>query len=149
MTTKLKLLQICNDLVDKRINGYKEEISLIKDAIESNDKGNLEEDDIGNSNLLGDLEKNLGYLADAQKNKAQLQLIKPNIVNNEAVLGSIVKTNLIHFYIAVSLGKIDLGDEESYYAISFSSPIGQLLRNKKVNDQFEFNQSKYIIKEIK
>lgn len=148
MTTKLLLLQICNNLVEKRINGYKEEINLIKDAIESSDKGNLEEDDVGNSNLLSDLEKNLGYLADAQKNKAQLQLIKPSIINNEAVLGSIVKTNLMNFYIAVSLGKIDVEDE-SFYAISFSSPIGQLLRNKKVNDQFEFNQSKYIIKEIK
>jgi len=39
MTTKQRLLQICNERVDKRINDYKEEITLIKESIESNDKG--------------------------------------------------------------------------------------------------------------
>lgn len=147
MTLKQQLLQICNERVDKRINDYKEEIALIKESIESNDKGDSEDDDSGNGKLLNDLEKNLEHLNDAQKTKAHLQLINTNMVNNDVVLGSVVKTNLMNFYIASSMGKIDF-DNESYYAISLNSPIGQLLRNKMVNGQFEFNQSKYIIKEI-
>jgi transcription elongation GreA/GreB family factor len=147
MTTKQQLLQICNMRVDKRINDYKEEINLIKDSIESNDKGNSEDDDSGNGKLLNDLEKNMEHLNDAQKTKAHLQLIKTNTVFNDVVLGSIVKTNQRFFYISTSIGEINL-DNETYFAISLNSPIGQLLKNKTVNEQFEFNQTKYVITEI-
>ncbi|AJR04946.1 hypothetical protein [Siansivirga zeaxanthinifaciens] len=147
MTTKQRLLQICNEHVDKRINDYKEEINLIKESIASNDKGNSEDDDSGNGKLLNDLEKNMGYLADANKTKEYLKLIKTNVEPVDVVLGSIVKTNEMNFYIATSIGKIDL-DSDVYFAISLNTPIGQLLKNKKVNDSFEFNQKKYVIQEI-
>ncbi len=147
MTTKQRLLQICNERVDKRINDYKEEINLIKDSIESNDKGNSEGDDSGSGKLLNDLEKNMGYLNDAKKTKEYLSNIKTNVESNDAVLGSIVKTNIMNFYISTSIGKIDLEDE-TFYAISVNSPIGQLLINKSVNASFEFNQNKYIVSQI-
>lgn len=147
MTIKQQLLQICNERVDKRISDYKEEINLIKDAIENNDRGNSEDDDSGNGKLLNDLEKNMAYLNDAYKTKDYLKQIKTNANTNDVVLGSIVKTNQMTFYIATSIGKIEL-DNEIYYAISLSSPIGQLLKNKTVNTSFEFNQNKYTITEI-
>ncbi|WP_308991893.1 hypothetical protein QLS71_016540 [Mariniflexile litorale] len=147
MTTKQKLLQICNNHVDKRINDYKEEVNLIKESIASNDKGNSEGDDSGNGKLLNDLEKNMTYLNDAKKTKEYLSNIKTNIDSKEAVLGSIVKTNMMSFYISTSIGKIEL-DDAVFYAISVNSPIGQLLINKPIHTSFEFNQNKYTITEI-
>ncbi len=147
MTTKQRLLQICNERVDKRINDYKEEITLIKESIESNDKGSSEDDDSGSGKLLNDLEKNMAHLNDAKKTKDYLSNIKTNVESTEAMLGSIVKTNIMNFYISTSIGKIDLEDA-TYYAISVNSPIGQLLINKPVNTSFEFNQNKYVITEI-
>ncbi len=147
MTTKQRLLQICNERVDKRINDYKEEITLIKESIESNDKGSSEDDDSGSGKLLNDLEKNMAHLNDAKKTKDYLSNIKTNVESTEAMLGSIVKTNIMNFYISTSIGKIDLEDA-TYYAISVNSPIGQLLINKPVKTSFEFNQNKYIITEI-
>ena len=147
MTTKQKLLQICNERVDKRISDYKEEVNLIKESIESTDKGNSEGDDSGSGKLLNDLEKNMSYLNDAKKTKDYLSNIKTNIESTDAILGSIVKTNVMNFYISTSIGKIDL-DDNVFYAISVNSPIGQLLINKPVNTSFEFNQNKYVITEI-
>jgi hypothetical protein len=147
MTTKQRLLQICNERVDKRINDYKEEITLIKESIESNDKGSSEDDDSGSGKLLNDLEKNMAHLNDAKKTKDYLSNIKTNVESTEAMLGSIVKTNIMNFYISTSIGKIDLEDA-TYYAISVNSPIGQLLINKPVKTSFEFNQNKYVITEI-
>ncbi|CAH8285947.1 hypothetical protein EV196_106157 [Mariniflexile fucanivorans] len=147
MTTKQKLLQICNERVDKRISDYKEEVNLIKESIESTDKGNSEGDDSGSGKLLNDLEKNMAYLNDAKKIKDYLSNIKTNIESTDAILGSIVKTNVMNFYISTSIGKIDL-DDDVFYAISVNSPIGQLLINKPVNTSFEFNQNKYVITEI-
>ncbi len=147
MTTKQKLLQICNERVDKRINDYKEEVNLIKESIASSDKSSSEDDDAGHGKLLNDLEKNMAYLNDAKKTKEYLSTIKTNIDSKDAMLGSIVKTNIMNFYIATSIGKIEL-DDAVFYAISVNSPIGQLLINKTVNAQFEFNQNKYVISEI-
>jgi hypothetical protein len=147
MTTKQKLLQVCNEYVDKRINDYKNEIQLIKESIASNDQGNSEDDDSGNGKLFNDLEKNMEHLNDANKTKEHLKLIKTNIDSQDAILGSIVKTDAMNFYISTSIGKIEL-DGDTYYAISMSSPIGQLLKNKSKNETFEFNQKKYLIKDI-
>jgi hypothetical protein len=147
MNTKQKLLQICNEYVDKRINDYKNEIQLIKESIASNDKGNSEDDDSGNGKLLNDLEKNMSYLNDARNTKEYLKQIKTNVESTEAMIGSIVKTNVMSFYISTSIGKIDI-DGDVYYAVSVNSPIGQLLINKPVNTRFELNQNKYVITEI-
>ena len=87
------------------------------------------------------------YLNDAKKTKDYLSNIKTNVESTEAMLGSIVKTNIMNFYISTSIGKIDLEDA-TYYAISVNSPIGQLLINKPVTTSFEFNQNKYVITEI-
>jgi len=147
MTTKQKLLQKCNEYVDKRINDYKNEIQLIKESIASNDQGNSEDDDSGNGKLFNDLEKNMEFLNDATKTKEHLKLIKTNIDSTDAILGSIVKTNIMNFYISTSIGKLEI-DDETFFAISLNSPIGQLLKNKAEKDSFEFNQKKYQITEV-
>ena len=115
--------------------------------IESNDKISDEDGESGNSQLLEDLEKNLNYLNEAQKVKDYLNLVKPNVVSQSVVLGSIVKTDSINFYIAISKGKVTVNDED-YYIISIQSPIGQLIKSKSVGHQFEFNGKSYEIKDI-
>src|SRR5690606_26216168 len=111
MTTKQKLLQMCNESVDKRINDYKNEIQLIKESISSNDKGSSEDDDSGNGKLLNDLEKNMTYLNDARNTKDYLKQIKTNVESKDVMIGSIVKTNMMNFYISTSIGKIDIDGE--------------------------------------
>lgn len=147
MNIKRDLLELCNQHANKRIADYKNEIELIKESIESNDKVSNEEDDSGNSKLLDDLEKNMSYLNEAQKTKERLQLIKPNLVSDATVLGSLVKTDSISFFLAISIGKVTLKNED-YYIISIQSPIGQLLKTKKKGDQVEFNGKLYKIKEV-
>src|SRR5690606_37222811 len=129
MTTKQKLLEKCNEYVDKRINNYKNEIQMIKDSIASNDQKNSEDDDSGNGKLFNDLEKNIEFLNDDTKTKVHLKLIKTNIESTDVILGSIIKTYIMNFYISTNIGKLEV-DDETYFAISLNSPIGQLLKNK-------------------
>lgn len=146
MTTKKLLLQACKDNVEKRITDYKNEIALLNEAIENNDKES-EGEDSGNGKLLNDLEKNAGYLNDVLKTREFLAQINPNSVNTTAAIGSIVKTETIIFYLSTSVGKIEINDE-TYYAISLQSPIGQLLKGKSETDTFKFNDKNYTILEI-
>jgi len=147
MTIKQQLLQICNEQVEKRITDYKNEIDLIKESIESNDKGGSDDDDSGNGKLLNDLEKNMGYLNDARKTQDYLKLVKANLLSTSAALGSLVKTDSLHYFISISAGKIQI-DNQDYYAISLQSPIGQLLKQKSAGDTFEFNGTKYTVTEV-
>lgn len=147
MKVKQELLALCHERIDKRIKDYKDEIELIKESIESNDKFSNEEDDSGNSKLMDDLEKNMGYLDDAKSAKERLNQVRPNLISEAIVLGSLVKTDSITFYIATSIGKVELHNKD-YYIISLASPIGQLLKQRKKGDRFEFNGKGYLIKNV-
>lgn len=147
MKIKTQLLEVCNNYVNKRIKDYKNEIDLIKESIESNDKISNDEGDSGNSKLLDDLEKNMNYLNDAQRSREYIQLIRPNLISDTAVLGSLIKTDSLTFFIAVSIGKVEVASDD-YYIISMLSPIGQQLKSKTKGHQFEFNGKKYTVTEI-
>src|SRR5690606_39569670 len=73
-----------------------------------------------------------------------LHVINPKTVYNNVVLGSLVKTTSNHFFIAISMGKIEL-DDADYFSISLGSPIGQLLKNKVVGDVIVFNNNTFTI----
>ncbi|WP_053991087.1 hypothetical protein [Mangrovimonas sp. TPBH4] len=147
MSLKHELLSACLEHVNKRIVSYKNEIELLKEAIESSDKSKDEDDDSGSGKLFDDLEKNGQHLADASKALDTLKIINPNLKHDSAVLGSLVTTNSAAFYLAVSIGKIEL-DTRPYLVISLNSPIGMLLKNKLTGDSVTFNNTTYTIKEI-
>jgi transcription elongation GreA/GreB family factor len=147
MKIKTELLQACLDYANKRIDNYKNELSTIKESIESNDKGGDDDDDSGNGKLFNDLEKNSQHLNDAQKMLDSIKAISPNVVSEHVVLGSFVKTTSNHFFISISAGKIDL-DDISVFAISPSSPIGMLLINKRKGDVVQFNNNSFTITEV-
>jgi transcription elongation GreA/GreB family factor len=147
-TLKSQLFDICITHVNKRITSYKDEIETIKDSIDSSDKSTDEDDASGNGKLMNDLEKNAQYLSDAYKMLDVIKQINPKTMHQNIVLGSLVKTSSSNFFIAVSIGKVEV-DDDSYYIISKSSPIGQLLLNKAVGDEIVFNANRYKILEVK
>lgn len=147
MKIKSDVLQACYDYANKRIANYKNEIDTIKESIESNDKAGDDEDASGNGKLFNDLEKNSQHLTDAQKMLDSLKAISPKMVSDTVRLGSLVKTTTNNFFISISAGKIDLEDM-SVFAISLSSPIGLLLKNKSKGDQVEFNGNSFTITEV-
>uniref|UniRef100_UPI00404AC5CF transcription elongation factor n=1 Tax=Gelidibacter sp. TaxID=2018083 RepID=UPI00404AC5CF len=147
MKIKTELLQACLDYANKRIDNYKNELSTIKESIESNDKAGDDDDDSGNGKLFNDLEKNSQHLNDAQKMLDSIKAISPNVVSEQVVLGSFVKTTTNHFFLSISAGKIDL-DNLSVFAISPSSPIGALLINKRKGDVVQFNDNSFTITEV-
>ena len=62
-------------------------------------------------------------------------------------VGSIVITNKARFYISVSLGEFFFHNDR-FYAISPESPMAQIMRGKKVGDDFTLNRIHQQILEI-
>ncbi|WP_104733742.1 GreA/GreB family elongation factor [Hanstruepera ponticola] len=148
MTLKEQLLAVCYNHANKRIASYRDEIETIKESIENNDKSSDDDDDSGNGKLFNDLEKNANYLSEANKMLDTLKLINSKASHSHAVLGSIVKTNSKTFFIATSIGAIEI-EGNTYFGISLLSPIGQLLKSKVVGDTIEFNGDSQTIIDIK
>jgi hypothetical protein len=78
---------------------------------------------------------------------AILEKINPKIVSIKINRGSLIKTNIGYFYIAVALGKLKVGNEE-IYSISLQSPMAKKLLGLSLNEQTEMNSKKIIIQVI-
>jgi hypothetical protein len=52
-------------------------------------------------------------------------------------LGGLIETNQGIYYLSIGIGKIEI-NSEIIYAISLDSPIGQLLKGKRVGEALEF-----------
>jgi len=91
----------------------------------------------------------------AEKRLAQIKALKNELnrlpleeSSNEIIPGSLVKTTTGLFFIGVSLGKVEIGDE-LIFAISTASPLGKLLHLKKEGDTILFNGQEQKIEWIK
>ncbi|MFT5823823.1 MAG: transcription elongation GreA/GreB family factor [Crocinitomix sp.] len=92
-------------------------------------------------------EQNAKHLAAAKKLNHAMTLIDPESSNAKVGLGSLVIASNGNFYIAISVGKIELNGT-LYFAISPSSPMGQILSGLKKGDVSQFNGMKIEIKEV-
>jgi len=95
-----------------------------------------------------EIEKLSTQLAEGLKLKKTLSQINKEGIYQTVQPGSIVYTNNGNFFISISAGKLSI-EGTDFMAISFSSPIGQELFNKKENDEFEFRGKKFIIESLK
>lgn len=73
----------------------------------------------------------------AQRELTVLHHIHPKKTCDTAQLGAVVTTNQKNIYIAVGLGRLVI-DDETYFAISSSSPIGKQLMGKGKNSSIAF-----------
>jgi len=86
-------------------------------------------------------------LYEAQQMLLSLKTTDPYQKSDSVQMGGLVKTEKMVFYLCAGLGKINL-ENETYFVISPGSPMGKMMLNKKVNDAFEVNGVKYLMKEI-
>lgn len=73
--------------------------------------------------------------------------IKPELTDR-VMFGSVVITSIHKLFIAVSLGKIKLDNDEIIQVISIHTPVYEVLKNKRSGDVVIFNQNKLLIKDV-
>lgn len=61
--------------------------------------------------------------------------------------GAVVKSSFQHFFIAIGMNKVQLG-EEAFFPISTSAPIFQAMVGMKKGDSFQFRDRKYEIMDV-
>lgn len=62
-------------------------------------------------------------------------------------MGSVVYTSKSNYFIAISTGILQVGND-SFYAISSNTPIGQLLIGKTVGSIVKFREELFTIEKV-
>ena len=79
--------------------------------------------------------------------KKELSFINLQKIYKKVEYGSLVITNQGNYFIAIGIGKVEI-NKNNYYSISFASPIGKLLQNKKIGERFIFQEKEFKITDL-
>lgn len=149
MNIKEELLKKCHQFVNNRLQNIEETISSNQTALQSETKSSAgDKHETGRAMLQLEMEKAGQQLANVQQMKETLAKIDVTNKSTSAHLGSLVKTNTGNYFLSVSAGQLKV-DNELYFAVSVSSPIGKLLLGKSVNEQVMFNSKNIKLLSIK
>ena len=142
---KKQLYKSCLDSINRRINTAREAMLEAQEAANEDDKssaGDKHETSLAMIQL--EVENMAKNLKEVENIKAVLLGINPDKPNTIVGPGAAVETSNGKFYIAIAAGKID----HDYFAISMSSPIGQVLKGLKEGEKAEFNGKEFKILSI-
>lgn len=138
----------CHTAISNRIHTIEMVLKSLEESKNNESKSSAgDKYETGRAMLHLEEEKNKTQLTEAMLAKAVLESIHLEKVNNKIQTGSLVITNTGKYFIAIGIGKT-LIDKKLIYSISLDSPIGQILKDKKVGDQVSFNDRFIIIEAI-
>jgi hypothetical protein len=138
VSVKQQLLQLCLQAQTQRIEHARKAMEEAQQAANQEERSTAG-DKYDTSRAMSQNVRNMNarQMQEALKDLALLQQIHPQAVFMEAKVGSVVKTSMGNYFIAISGGPYII-DRESYFSVSALSPIGELLLHKKKGDTYTF-----------
>ncbi|MFB0937302.1 MAG: 3-oxoacyl-ACP synthase [Urechidicola sp.] len=145
---KEALYNYCKEFVNSKLETIEKTIKSNQADLASETKSSAgDKHETGRAMLQLEMEKAGQQLKGVTEMKLVLERIKLQETSGACKMGSIVKTNTINYFLAISAGKIVV-ENEIFYAVSSKSPIGQLLIGKKENEEVSFNGKSFLINQI-
>lgn len=145
---KQQLYDRCVAYVTQRIETAQIAIQVAQASANEETKSSAgDKYETGRAMMQLEIEKNTVQLSEALKLKKVMDQIDAVKLTAIVEAGSLVITNLQNYYLAISAGQLMVNDR-IYFAISLSSPIGLLLKDRKAGDSFVFNKKEIIIERI-
>ncbi|MEC3881645.1 3-oxoacyl-ACP synthase [Parapedobacter sp. 10938] len=142
-TTKTALLAACKGYVNQRIANAQQAIASANDAAQDDTKSSAgDKFETTREMMQQELKRHHQLLADAKRMEHVLVNIDMRMDQGPVRLGSLVTTNRGIFFIAISMGQLQIGNV-SYWVISAVSPLGQRLMGMQAGEQVVFNGTEY------
>ena len=115
-----------------------ESIRRVEEGLNSESKSSAgDKHETGRAMLQLEREKLGRQLKLIETDEKTVSRISINESSSVIKLGSLVSTSQLNYFLSVAIGAISMNNE-TIYAISMSSPIGQELVSKKVGDLIQF-----------
>lgn len=148
MLLKQKILQLHNQLLQDKIDVFRDMISGLTEDSKNDAKGSAgDKHETALSMMHIEQEKLNNKLKEILEQKAVLDKIDATQIHNKIALGSLVQANGMLLFISAALPKITI-ENKSIIALSPQSPLGMKLMGNSVGFEFEINSSKYLIQSI-
>ena len=145
---KTRLYNLCFDYAEDRIKNATEAIQAARDSSTDDTKSSAgDKYETGRAMMQQDIDRQTLQLGEAQKLKEFLNRMEPENTSDTVQNGSLAFTNQGIFYLAISVGQVEL-DGQKYFVISAASPIGAQLMKQKIGGKFSFNGKDYKISAI-
>jgi len=145
VTVKQKLFHQVIEMIDERITNANKALNEIRESRNNETKSSAgDKHETGRAMLQIEEDNSQVILNNALELKNEMLKIDGSKKQEAVTIGSLVLTNNGNYLVSVGLGKL-LSDNNIYYAISPSSPLGSELLNRALGDTFEFRGIKYKI----
>jgi len=139
----------CKKFVEDKLETVNQIITSNQNALQSETKSSAgDKHETGRAMLQLEMEKASQQFSVISNMNEILQKIDIHSENKIAKLGSLIYTNQGVYFLAISIGKMNIAGKE-IFVISPSSPIGKLLLGKVKADTFIFNGNEIKILDIK
>lgn len=145
---KIQILQRYNELLQDRIDVFRDMISGLTEDAQNDAKGSAgDKHETALSMMHIEQEKLNHKLKEILAQKAIIDKIDANSNHSRIALGSLVQANGMLLFISAALPKITIGDK-TIIAVSPQSPLGSKLLGNEVGFEFEINTTKFKIEKI-
>ena len=142
MMLKTQLYELCVEFVETRLQTVIQTIKSNQQALTSETKSSVgDKHETARAMFQLEIEKAGQQLSSIQQMKKTLTKIDLTSSSEIISLGSLVETNLGNFFLSISAGRLTMGNR-IFYAISTSSPIGQLLLGQTQGSELVWNGRK-------
>ena len=141
---KQQLLDYCMHFVEEKHNTIAKSIASNKKDLFSETKSSAgDKHETGRAMIQLEMEKAGQQLSEVTIMQEVLSKITIKKKSEVACLGSLIKTTKGIYFLAISVGKIEI-DRVNYFVISSHSPIGKQLLGKKVGQVLPFNKAEIL-----
>ncbi|MFK7809172.1 MAG: 3-oxoacyl-ACP synthase [Saprospiraceae bacterium] len=147
-TIKQQLLDQCLEYIQDRMDVSEKMMQSAQDSANNETKSSAgDKFETGRAMMHAERDNHAQQLSRSILIKSQLNTIKPTVLFDKATFGSVVKTSLGNYFIAISAGRIMI-DDGKYFAISPQAPLAKEMLQKSVGDKLTFNDSEIKILEV-
>jgi hypothetical protein len=145
MIDKIQVHQACIDMLLGKINSIQNNMQLVQESANNEEKSSAgDKYETGRAMSHLSQEMNAKQLQQVQHELAILKAIQTIPINDTIKKGALIKTNIGYLYLTVALGNITLSGQK-LIALSPSSPLGNLLLQKRAGDTILFNKQTIVV----
>ncbi|WP_298550396.1 3-oxoacyl-ACP synthase [uncultured Algibacter sp.] len=145
MNIKEELYNQCLEFIESRYQTVQNTIKEIQVSLQSETKSSAgDKHETGRAMLQLEREKAGNQLVEIEKTRALLSKFNIENTSNTIGLGSVVFTTKSNYFIGISAGELQVGNN-TFYAISANTPIGQLLLGKAIGSTIKFREQVFEI----
>ena len=145
---KEELLEECREFIQQRIDVSQKAMDSAQESANNETKSSAgDKFETGRAMMHAEVDKLARQLSESSRVKLLLEMVKPEMLYDQVRFGSVVKTDMANYFIAISAGRI-IVDEVKYYAISPQAPLAVEMMQKKTGDTVSFNDKPMKILEV-